>query len=148
VRGLASLGLLLALALAVPAAHAQAPAAGDPGLQRLLDDYIGLYRRETLGEWRTLFLPSFVVAWTQPDGSTALRTLDEFWERQRQAFASARSVGEVLENVRAERHGRLASVWADFVFTSDESSRRGRLVMLCIEERGAFRIHSLLFSYD
>ncbi len=144
---LASLCLPLGLALAVATAHAQEPAASDAALQRLLDDYIRLYRRETLDEWRKLFLPSFVVASTNPDGSTAVRTLDEFWEAQRQGFASARSMGEVLENVRTEQRGRLASVWADFVFTSDDTSRRGRLVMLCIAERGVFRIHALMFSY-
>lgn len=140
-------GPSLVLALAAAPALAQGPVAGDSALQRLVDDYIGLYRRETLAEWRMLFLPSFTVAWTNADGSSTVRTLDEFWERQRQGFASARSMGEVLENVRMERRGRLASVWADFVFTSDDSSRRGRLVMLCLAERGVFRIHSLMFSY-
>ena len=143
---LASLGLPLALALAATTAHAQPPAPSDAALQRLIDDYTGLYRRETLDQWRKLFLPSFVVASTRPDGSTQVRTLDEFFEAQREGFASA-AMEEVLENVRSERRGPLASVWANFVFTSDGASRRGRLVMLCIAEQGVFRIHALLFSY-
>ncbi len=143
--GRASLSLLLALAAAT--AQAQTPAASDAALQRLIDDYTGLYRRETLDEWRKLFLPSFVVASTNPDGSTRVRTLDEFWEAQREGFASSGSMSEVLENVQTERRGPLASVWADFVFSSDGTSRRGRLVMLCIAEQGVFRIHALMFSY-
>jgi hypothetical protein len=60
---------------------------------------------------------------------------------------SGREIREVLKNVRTERQGRLASVWADFVLTEDGAERRGKLVLLLIEESGRFKIHSLMFSY-
>ena len=54
----------------------------------------------------------------------------------------------MLENGRTERHGRLASVWADFVLTDEGETSRGRLVLMLIEEKARFRIHSLMFSYE
>lgn len=119
----------------------------DSGLKQLIHDYIALYRRDSLERWRTLFLPSFTVAFTNADGSITERNLEQFVERQRQGFARSADMREVLENVVIEQRGSLASVWADFVFTADGQSRRGRLVMLCIRERAVWRIQSLLFSY-
>ncbi|HEV8600493.1 MAG TPA: nuclear transport factor 2 family protein [Gemmatimonadales bacterium] len=119
----------------------------DSGLRRLLHDYIALYHRDSLERWRALFLPSFTVAFTNADSSITERNLEQFVERQRQGFARSPDMSEVLENVAIEQRGSLASVWADFVFTADGQSRRGRLVMLCIRERAGWRIQSLLFSY-
>lgn len=119
----------------------------EPGLTRLLHDYIGLYRADSLERWRTLFLPGFSVAFTNPDGSITERTLDQFVERQRAGFARSPDMHEVLENVVVQQRDALAGVWADFVFTADGTSRRGRLVMLCIRAAGAWKIQSLLFSY-
>lgn len=138
-RLIAPFGLLLAGAL-----PAQTP---DSGLTRLVRDYIGLYRADSLERWRTLFLPSFTVAFTNADGSITERNLEQFLERQRQGFARSPDMHEVLENVTMQQRGSLASVWADFVFTADGQSRRGILTMLCIRDRGAWQISSLLFSY-
>jgi hypothetical protein len=137
--------LLLTLALSSPAAQG---AAADEALRKVVSDYVGLYRHETLARWRELFLPSFSVASTNPDGSTRLRGLDEFYAAQEGYLASGRAIRETLENVTIERRGRLASVWADFVLTDEAESSRGRLVLLLIQDRGAWRIHSLMFSYD
>ncbi len=116
-------------------------------VNRLVRDYIGLYRSDALEKWRELFLPTCMIASTNADGTTTVRTLGEFYSAQKRRFDEGRRVSEVLENVQIEQRGRLAGVWADFVFTEEGSSRRGRLAMLLMGERGVFRIHSLLFSY-
>jgi amidase len=121
--------------------------AADDSIRRVLADYTGLYTRETLDRWRTLFLPSFAVASTNPDGTTTLRTFEEFFAAQKRYHESGRIVRERLENVRIERQGRLATVLADFVLTEDRAERRGKLVLLLMQERGSYRIHSLMFTY-
>jgi hypothetical protein len=128
----------------MPAARAQE----NPRLDRVIADYVGLYRRETLDQWEKLFLPTFAVANTRPDGTTSLRTRDEFFDAQRRYHARVENLKEELENVRVERRGRMASVWADFVVTEGSQKNRGKLVLLLMEDRGEYKIHSLMFSYD
>jgi hypothetical protein len=120
----------------------------DDAVGRVVKDYVGLYRRETLDRWRELFLPTFTAASTRPDGTLNLRGLDEFFAAQKRYLDSGRAIGEELENVRIERSGRLASVWADFVLHDEAETSRGRLVLLLVDEKGAFKIHALMFSYD
>ena len=128
--------------------HARAQAPSEEGLTRVIADYVGLYRRETLDAWRELFLPGFTAASTRSDGSVLVRTLDDFVGAQKGYLDSGRAIREVLENVRTERRGRLASVWAEFVLTDEGDTSRGQLVLTLVEEKGRFRIHSLMFSYD
>lgn len=149
------LALLLLLTSAAGCARATASGsalqqsrANDPRLDRVIADYVGLWRRETLPQWEKLFLPSFTAANTRPDGTTNLRTREQFIEAQRQYHARVDNLKEELENVRVERRGRMASVWADFVVTDSGKQNRGRLVLLIMEDRGEYRIHSLMFSYD
>jgi len=99
----------------------------DAAVQRVLDDYIGLYRKDTLERWKTLFLPSFTATYTNADGSVSSRTLNEFYEAQRSGFAAG-EMSETLQNVRIQRTGRLAHASADFRFTSRGSSRDGKLM--------------------
>jgi hypothetical protein len=122
-------------------------AAPDSGLQRVVHEYIALYRADSLERWRSLFLPSFTVAFTNADGSITERNLGQFVERQRQGFAKSPDMHEVLENVKIDQRGSLASVWAEFVFTAAGQSRRGTLVMQCIRDPSGWRIQSLLFSH-
>ena len=119
----------------------------DSELSALLDDYIGLYRGDTLARWRDLFLPDFIATSTDDDGSTTTRGLEAFYERQRALFATGRPVSEVLQNTKVQRTGSLASVTSDFVWTDTEITRHGRLMMLLIVERGKLRIQALTFSY-
>jgi len=119
----------------------------DPDLTALLDDYIGLYARETLPRWRSLFLPGFVAASTNEDGSVTIRSLDEFYDRQQRSFATGKPISEALENTHVERTDDLACVRSDFVWTDGETRRRGRLMLLLIAERGKLRIQALTFSY-
>jgi hypothetical protein len=76
------------------------------------------------------------------------RGLDEFYEAQRKYLETGRAIRETLENVRVERQGPLASVWADFVLEEEGERSRGRLVLTLVSAQGRFRIHSLLFAYD
>lgn len=137
-------GLVLALTLAAPGPAADPEAA----LRQVVADYVGLYRRDALPDWKKLFLPSFSVASTNADGSVRLRNLEEFYTAQEKYLGTGRAIREVLENVVVERRGRLASVWADFVLTEEGATSRGRLCLLLVEERGAWRIQALIFGYD
>ena len=119
----------------------------DPEVSALLEDYINLYTRDTLERWRALFLPGFIAASTNEDGSVTTRNLEEFCERQRTAFATGKPVSEILEHTQTERAGDMASVRSDFVWTDGEAVRRGRLMLLLIAERGKLRIQALTFSY-
>lgn len=141
-----ALAVGLSLALAAPAT-AQDAGELDRSLDQLVADYIGLYTKETLPRWRTLFLPTFSVASTSAEGGVSTRGLEQFFAAQERGFATSRSMGERLENVRVERRGRMASVWADFVFWQDGETSRGRLVLLAIHQREGWRFHSLMFSY-
>jgi hypothetical protein len=119
----------------------------DAAVLAVLDDYIGLYTRDDLERWRGLFLPEFIATSTNDDGSVTTRSLDEFHDRQRGLFATGKPVSETLENTRLVRSGNLAFVSADFVWTDGEMTRRGRLMLSLILDRGTFRIQALTFSY-
>jgi hypothetical protein len=151
---LVALILLLAALVAPAGLRAQGGApnvavpstAGVSPVQRVLTDYIGLYTKERLPEWKALFLPSFTAAYTNADGSVSTRTLDEFYESQRAGFARA-PMTETLHDVRITREGRLAHVFAGFDFTSGGNTRRGQLMLLLIEAQGQFKVAGLAFSY-
>lgn len=115
-------------------------------VQRVLDDYIGLYQRDRLEAWKSLFVSGFAATYTNDDGSVTTRSLEEFYERQRAAFERG-PVSETLENVRIYRMGRLAHVFADFKFTSGNTTRPGQLILLMIAVKGEFKISSLAFTY-
>ncbi len=143
---------MMALSLIAPRLGAQTtdtPSAEtlDRGLQHLVLDYTRLYTRDSLAVWRNLFLPSFTAANTTADGGAAARPLADFLASQERAFASGTNVGERLENVHIERRGRIASVWAEFVYWHDDAGRRGRLVLTAIHGKEGWRFQSLLFSY-
>lgn len=139
-------GLGLAWAAAGPL-NAQSAPDLDRSLHRLVADYTGLYTRDSLPKWRELFLPTFTAASTRADSSVSVRGLAEFYAAQERSFTTATKMGERLENLRVERRGRMATVWADFVYWHDDDGRRGRLVLTAIFQREGWRFHSLMFSY-
>jgi hypothetical protein len=143
----ATLALLTALTLVPAAGPPSAAAAANPEIDALLRDYIGLYARDTLDSWRGLFHPAFVAAFTNDDGTTTARNLDEFVARQRNYFAGGRPIREVLDGVQVERQGRLASVRSGFTLYDGEVEKKGRLMMLLIRDRDRFLIQSLVFTY-
>jgi dihydroorotase/N-acyl-D-amino-acid deacylase len=141
-------------ALRGPGVHDGAAAAGTPAadadlapVRRVVDDYVGLYRKDSLPEWRALFLPSFTATSPAAGGGVTVRTLDQFYDAQARGFAGAATMSETLEHVEIRRRGRLATAAADFVFRQDGSERRGRLVLSLIDGGGGWRIAALLFSY-
>lgn len=119
----------------------------DRSLQQLVADYTRLYTRDSLPRWRELFLPTFTSTSTTAEGGVSARSFPEFFAAQERAFASSTRMGERLENVRVDRRGRMATVWADFVFWYDNEERRGRLVLTAIHQREGWRFNSLMFSY-
>lgn len=141
---LALVGLVTVLPGVV--ADAQPTRNDDAAVQRVLDDYIGLYRKDTLGRWKALFLPGFVASYTNDDGSVTSKNLDEFYERQLAAFAVG-AVSETLHNVHIQRVRNLAHVFADFRFTGRGSTRPGQLMLLMIKDKGEFKIAALTFTY-
>lgn len=129
---------------------AAAPPGGDrrAALEGVLRDYIGLYAGPTLDRWKGLFHPRFQAAHPNDDGTVAVRGLEEFYERQRNYFATGRSISERLENVSIQEGRRIARVTADFVFLDEGESRRGRLGLHLVDGKDGWRIVGLLFAYD
>ena len=123
--------------------------AQDSALVALVRDYTGLYTKATFEQWTRLFSPSFSSANTTAGGGVTTRNLASFLDAQRQGFARAKELREDLHNVRIEQKEKLASVWADFTFHYDGAPSKGRLVLLAIaDSAGAWKFHSLMFSYD
>jgi hypothetical protein len=141
--------LVLLGGAALDAQVAPSPGSATPAaaLRRVVDDYVQLYRKDALAEWKALFLPTFTSTSPRADGGVTVRTLEEFYESQARGFARATTMSESLENVAIQQSGRLATAWADFVFHQDGTSRRGRLVLTLVDTGTAWRIASLLFSY-
>jgi SnoaL-like protein len=138
--------VVLASTLAIAPGSASLRAQSAAAVQRVVDDYIGLYRKDTLDRWKTLFLPSFTASYTNNDGTVTTRNLEAFYESQRSGFAAG-DMSETLQNIRIQRVGRLAHVSADFRFTSRGSTRPGHLMLMMIEEKGQLKIAALAFTY-
>lgn len=117
-------------------------------LERVIHDYIALYARETLGEWKKLFHPALSVAHAAPDGAIRVRNLDEFFAAQKGYFETGRAISERLENVHVAPGRRIARVTADFVFVDAGEERRGTLGLHLAEGQDGWKIVALLFSYD
>jgi hypothetical protein len=143
-------GLALIAIVIVPTCivGASSPATPDAEIDALLHDYIGLYASGTLESWRGLFHPAFVAAFTNDDGSTTSRTLDEFVARQRGFFATGRPIREEIQDVKVERDGPLAVVRSAFTLHDGPAEKRGRLMMLLIRDRDRFVIQALVFTYS
>lgn len=119
----------------------------DP-LQKTIDDYIGLYTKDTLNEWRKLFHPSVTVFFPADDGGVTVRNLDEFVQRQQNYFAQRKSISERLENVQILKGRRIARVVADFIFIDEGEERAGKLGLHLVETKEGWKIVSVLFSYN
>jgi hypothetical protein len=130
-----------------PGSGAANSSAADPAVAAFLDDYIGLYHGAALPRWRELFLPGAVASASNADGSVTTWTRDEFYGRQQALFATGKPIRESLENTRVERVGGLACVRSDFVWTDGAIARRGRLMLLLIEDHGQLKAQALTFSY-
>ena len=131
-----------------PAPAAPADRSADDGeVVAVIAEYIGLYTRETLEQWRALFLPGFTATAANEDGSVTTYDAQAFHGRQQALFASGKPVRETLDNTRVVRTGKLAFVGSDFTWTDGDVWRNGRLMLLLVSERGRLRIQALTFSY-
>jgi Putative lumazine-binding len=117
-------------------------------IAKLIQDYTGLYRRESLAQWKQLFHPSAVIMFPADDGTVNVRNVEEFFARQQNFFAQKKSVSERLENLQIREGRKIARVSADFVFVSDGVEKRGKLGLHLVEGKEGWRIASLIFSYD
>ena len=142
-------GPLIAFALTALAGIGTARAEpAQAAVERVVSDYIGLYAGPTLDRWKTLFHPAVVVAFPVEDGAIMTRSLDEFFERQRDYFATGRRISERLENVRIDMGRRIARVSADFIFVDEGEELPGKLGLHLAEESGGWKIVAVLFAYD
>jgi hypothetical protein len=117
-------------------------------LDQVLKNYIGLYQKDTLDQWKTLFHPSVMVFFPADDGAINVRNLDEFFERQKNYFAKRKSISERLENVQILEGKRIARVTADFVFIDEGVENPGKLGLHLVEGKEGWKIVAVLFSYD
>ncbi|HSE42281.1 MAG TPA: nuclear transport factor 2 family protein [Acidobacteriota bacterium] len=117
-------------------------------LDKVLKDYIGLYQRDTLVEWKKLFHPSVMVFFPADDGTINARNLDEFFQRQKNYFNTRKSVSERLENVQIFEGRQIARVVANYVFIDEGEERPGKLGLHLVEGNDGWKIVAVCFSYD
>jgi SnoaL-like domain len=117
-------------------------------LEKIVKDYIGLYQKDTLDQWKNLFHPSVTVFFPAEDGAINMRNLEEFFERQKNYFAKRKSISERLENVQIFEGKRIARVNADFIFIDEGVEHPGKLGLHLVEGKEGWKIVAVLFSYD
>ena len=141
-------------AMAAPSAtSAEAPGASVPGttdaaLQKIIADYVGLYRADSIDRWKELFHPGLTVADPRPDGTIRIRGLEEFFAYQKAGFVAGRITGERLENVRVETGRRIARVNADYIFSGEGKESRGRLGLHLVQSDAGWKVVAIVFAYD
>ncbi|MGH9508824.1 MAG: nuclear transport factor 2 family protein, partial [Terriglobales bacterium] len=117
-------------------------------LEKTVRDYIGLYRTETLEEWKKLFHPQLTVVFPAEKGTVVVRDLEQFYGAQANYLPKRKSVSERLENLRIEEGRRIARVTADFVFVDENVESRGKLGLHLVEGSEGWKIVAIVFSYD
>ncbi|MCI0416000.1 nuclear transport factor 2 family protein [bacterium] len=117
-------------------------------LDKVLKDYIGLYQKDTLDQWKTLFHPSVTIFFPTDDGGINVRNLEEFLERQKNYFEKRKSIRERLQNVQILEGKRIARVTADFIFIDEGVDHPGKLGLHLVEGQDGWKIVGVLFSYD
>ena len=139
--------VFLLLLMALPLA-AQNSAESRAALEKTVRDYIGLYRTETLAEWKKLFHPQLTVVFPSEKGSVVMRNLEQFYKAQADYLPTRKLVSERLENVRIDEGRRMARVTADFVFVDESVESRGKLGLHLVEGSEGWKIVGIIFSYD
>jgi SnoaL-like domain len=117
-------------------------------LHKVLKDYIGLYRADSLDQWKLLFHPSVTVVFPADDGNTNVRNLEEFFQRQKNYFATRKSISERLENMQIFEGKRIARVVADFIFVDEGVEKSGKLGLHLVEGNDGWKIVAVVFSYN
>ena len=119
-----------------------------PGPEQTVQDYIGLYNAQSIARWKQLFHPQLTVASPAEGGSVRIRNLEQFYGAQERGFKEDPAMHEVLENVQIASGRRIARVTADYVFTSEGKSSRGKLGLHLVRGKGGWKIVAVIFSYD
>jgi SnoaL-like domain len=117
-------------------------------LDKAVKDYIELYRADTLDQWKRLFDPSVIIVFPGDDGTVTVRNLEQFVERQKNYFATRKSISERLENVQIFEGRRIARLVADFIFVDEGQEFRGKLGLHLVEGSDDWKIVAVLFSYN
>jgi SnoaL-like domain len=117
-------------------------------LQKVIKDYIGLYRADSLDQWKLLFHPSVTVVFPADDGSVNVRNLEEFFQRQKNYFATRKSISERLENMQVFEGRRIARITSDFIFIDEGLEKAGKLGLHLVEGTDGWKIVAVLFSYN
>ena len=141
------LALLLLLLASVTSAAQNSPAS-KTALDQAVRDYVGLYRADTLAEWKKLFHPQLTVVFPDAKGVIVVRNLEQFYGAQANYLPRRKSVSERLENVRIEQGRRMARVVADFIFVDEGTEFRGKLGLHLVEGSEGWKIVGIIFSYD
>jgi hypothetical protein len=146
---LAAILLRVTVAQQTPAPQKpEPPTATRPGVEKVVDDYIRLYTRPTLEQWKTLFHPAMIAVSPRDDGTIRVRTLDEFYGAQKSYFETGANISERLENIEIREGRRIAHVNADFIFVDEGKERRGKLGLHLAQEKESWKITAVIFSYD
>jgi hypothetical protein len=117
-------------------------------VDKVVRDYVGLYTAQTVDQWKTLFHPDLRVAHPAEDGTIRVRNLEQFFTSQKQGFAEDPAMHEVLENVQVFMARRMARVNADYIFTSEGKSSRGKLGLHIVRGEQGWKIVGIVFAYD
>ena len=139
--------LLAPIASGLPAA-AQNPPQSKAALEKTIREYIGLYRTETLEEWKKLFHPQLTVVFPDAKGAIVVRNLEQFYTAQANYLPKRKWVSERLENVRIAEGRRIARITSDFVFVDENVESRGKLGLHLVEGSEGWKIVGIIFSYD
>jgi hypothetical protein len=139
--------IFLLLLAALPVA-AQNSTESKAALEKTVRDYVGLYRADTLAEWKKLFHPQLTVVFPSEKGSVVVRNLDQFYKAQADYLPTRKLVSERLENVRIDEGRRITRVTADFIFVDEDVESRGKLGLHLVEGSEGWKIVAIIFSYD
>ena len=139
---------LMMLIACVAVAEEMNSAESRKNLDKVIKDYVGLYQKETLDEWKKLFHSSVTVVFPADNGGVNVRNLEEFFQRQKDYFEKRKSISERLENVQLFEGRRIARVVANYVFIDEGEERPGKLGLHLVEGTDGWKIVAVLFSYN
>lgn len=147
-RSIITIFLLISIAVSQISAESMNSAESRKGLGQVVRDYIALYQKDTLSQWKELFHPSAMIFFPDEDGTITVRNREEFYDRQKKYFDSRKSISERLENVQIFEGRKIARLVGDYIFIDEGEERRGKLGLHIVEGKDGWKIVDVVFSYD